>query len=180
MPERYILAAKRDAVHKKILREFWGRLHGQEGGVETAMGFDAEDHGYAVAIVGSRDITDPAILKDAIKAARFKIGTVISGGARGVDSLAEEWATKNGKPLIRFLPDWERYGKSAGFIRNRYIVDYSRAVIAITNGSKGTQHSINLATKANKALCVFRVTDGKLARKFTRTGEEVGLLPEWW
>jgi hypothetical protein len=83
---------------------------------------------------------------------------LISGGAKGVDIFAEktidEWnkiaysystTPKQFKKII-LLPDWDRYGKRAGFIRNQLIIDEADKVIAFWNGtSVGTKHSISLA-----------------------------------
>lgn len=83
---------------------------------------------------------------------------LISGGAKGVDIFAEktidEWnrlklhvtATISQFQKKIFLPDWDRYGKKAGFIRNQLIIDEADKVIALWDGSsKGTKHSIDLA-----------------------------------
>lgn len=63
-----------------------------------------------VIIAGSRSITDQSIVDKAVEESGFKIDVVISGGARGVDSLGEDWASRNGKQVDRFLPDRNRVG----------------------------------------------------------------------
>ena len=59
-----------------------------------------------LAIVGSRDISDPEILLKALKTipAEFHITEIVSGGAKGVDTLAREYAQANNLPLTEFLP----------------------------------------------------------------------------
>ena len=73
-----------------------------------------------IAVVGSRDFGDYEILKKVLDALRLKKGfeVIISGGAAGADSMAEFYAEENGLGTIIFKPDWNTYGKSAGFIRN--------------------------------------------------------------
>ncbi|MCB0339568.1 MAG: DUF2493 domain-containing protein [Bdellovibrionales bacterium] len=101
-----------------------------------------------VVIAGSREIRDPSLLMTAIHDAGFVIGEVISGGARGVDRLAESWASTKGIPLRIFEADWERYGKAAGPIRNLKMADYADALIAIWDGkSRGTKNMIETAEK---------------------------------
>ncbi len=78
--------------------------------------------------------------------------TLISGGAKGVDIFAEatidgwnKYATDKYKKII-FKPDWDKYGKKAGFLRNQLIIDEADKVIAFWDGiSKGTKHSLDLA-----------------------------------
>lgn len=101
-----------------------------------------------VIIAGSRSITDYSLVEKAVKDSGFRIDVVISGGARGVDSMGEEWASKNGKTVQRFIPDWERHGKSAGFIRNDLMVRNADALVAVFDGvSRGTSHTISMARK---------------------------------
>ena len=107
----------------------------------------ALDKPMRVIIAGSRSITDQSLVEKAVQESGFRIDVVISGGARGVDSMGEEWASANGKPVKRFLPDWERNGKSAGFIRNDLMVKAADALVAITTGSRGTAHTISAAKR---------------------------------
>lgn len=85
-----------------------------------------------------------------------EISQIISGGAKGADTLAEKFAIENEIPIKKHLPDWDLYGKRAGFIRNKLIIDDANIVMAFWNGkSKGTQHSINLAEEQNKLHIVY-------------------------
>lgn len=99
-----------------------------------------------VIIAGSRDITSMEHVERAIKESGFNITTVVSGGARGVDSLGERWAEDNGITMVRFPADWKRHGKKAGYIRNEEMAKYGDALIAVWDGeSRGTENMINLA-----------------------------------
>ncbi len=110
-----------------------------------------------VAVIGSRTFTDKERLFRNLDNARSKMGDfiVVSGGAKGADSLAEEWADTRGLPKIIFHAEWEKYGKAAGFKRNAYIIDTADMVLAYHDGqSRGTAHSIDLANKAGKKVVV--------------------------
>lgn len=120
-----------------------------------------------LAVVGSRGFTDYAlatfILNEYMDISGGSLH-IISGGARGADSLAVRFAVDNSLPLITFLPDWERYGKSAGYIRNADIVKTADELIAFWDSkSKGTLHSINLARKQGKTVVVIEYEKLKLA-----------------
>lgn len=100
-----------------------------------------------VAVIGSRDWPFKNEIKSAI-ASLEKTDVLISGGARGADTIAEHFAKLRGIECVVYLPDWELFGKGAGFIRNRSIINAADRVIAFQNeGSRGTQHSIDLALK---------------------------------
>lgn len=84
-----------------------------------------------------------------------KITEIVSGGAGGVDLIAEMIAQDNNVDLTVFHPNWNKYGKRAGFLRNKKMIEYigfNGAVLAIWDGeSKGTESTINLA-KLNKIV----------------------------
>ncbi len=107
-------------------------------------------------IAGSREITDYKIVKKAIKKSGFKITEVVSGKARGVDTLGEKWAKEHNIPIKKFPADWEKYGRSAGPIRNQEMAKYADALIAIPlPEGKGTQHMIKTARKDGIKVFVY-------------------------
>ena len=109
-----------------------------------------------VAIIGSRSFNDFDRFNEEMKKIKFKVSTVISGGATGADSLAEAWANTNGIVTEVYLPNWAKFGKRAGFIRNQDIISNSEACIAFWDGkSKGTLHSIELAKNKNIPITVI-------------------------
>ena len=82
---------------------------------------------------------------------------IVSGGAEGVDSIAEYWAYIHWVPCRVFKPDWKAYGKRAGAIRNKQIVDYCDKLLAFWDGkSKGTLISIEMAKAAGKLEKVYQ------------------------
>lgn len=78
---------------------------------------------------------------------KFGIDEIISGGASGVDALAEEYANLHQIPFKLFSADWKKYGKAAGPIRNRKMAEYANALLAFDKGTKGTQNMIDTARK---------------------------------
>ena len=110
-----------------------------------------------LAIVGSRSFNSYDLLKTEInkfiKENSITIDCIISGGAKGADSLGEEYAKEYKIPTKIFYPDWNKYGKRAGYLRNIDIIKNSDFVIAFWNGfSTGTKSSINLAKEQNKII----------------------------
>ena len=92
-----------------------------------------------VAVVGSRGLTI-SNLEDFLPE---NTSEIISGGARGIDTCAREYALSNGIPLREFLPDYERYGRRAPLVRNFAIVDHADYVLAFWDGkSRGTVHTL--------------------------------------
>lgn len=101
-----------------------------------------------VGVVGSRSFTDYELMKKTLD--EFEITEIISGGANGADKLAELYAFENKIPLKIFRPDWNKFGKRAGFLRNSDIVNNSEHVIAFWNtSSRGTLDSISKAKELN-------------------------------
>lgn len=81
--------------------------------------------------------------------------TIVSGGARGADSLAKRLAESHNYKYIEFPADWDTYGKSAGFKRNSLIVGNSDFIIAFWDGiSKGTKDTIDKARIAKKPTLI--------------------------
>lgn len=88
---------------------------------------------------------------------RPEITEIVSGCAKGADSLGEEWALEANKPVKRFPAEWHKYKKAAGPIRNMQMGDYADQLIAFWDGeSKGTQHMINYMNSLQKPVTVIR------------------------
>lgn len=120
-------------------------------------------------IAGSRDISDYEIVKQAVIASGYwkefgRTIEVVSGGARGVDRLGEEFARKNNLKVHRFPADWSQ-GKAAGHIRNREMGDFAKAsggrLLALWDGvSPGTKGMVAYAKQIGlKGVLFVRVTE---------------------
>ena len=83
----------------------------------------------------------------------------MSGGAKGIDACAREYAEKAGLRLTEFLPDYKRYGRGAPLKRNEQIVAYADLVLAFWDGaSRGTKHVIGQCEKIGKPVRVVRLS----------------------
>ena len=108
-----------------------------------------------VIIAGSRSINDIMIIRDAIESVSWDITEIVSGTARGADVLGEQYAFEEILDIKRFPADWEKHGKSAGFIRNEQMAKYADGLIAIWDGkSPGTNHMIHTMFKNQKPVYV--------------------------
>ena len=104
---------------------------------------------FKVIIAGSRSFQNQPLLKEY---ADYKLSyikdaiEIVSGGAKGADSLGERYAKEKGYLLKIFLADWEQYGKAAGYLRNVQMAEYADALLAFWDGkSRGTMHMIQIA-----------------------------------
>lgn len=117
-----------------------------------------------VAVVGSRGWTNrEQVRRELFKLLRLVGGytrrkeiEIVSGGAQGPDTIAVEWAHSGGMPFRIIRPDWDKYGKGAGMLRNAEIVANADMVLAFWDGeSKGTADTIKKSLAAKKELHVF-------------------------
>ncbi len=84
------------------------------------------------------------------------VDLIISGGAEGVDTLAEKYADKKRISKLIIRPQYGRYGKKyAPLKRNEEMVDMADEVLVIWDGaSKGSTHTMEYAKKEKKPLRV--------------------------
>lgn len=74
---------------------------------------------------------------------------VIAGGAKGADTAAIDWATWNWISFKEYPADWDKYGKSAGYIRNKQMLDEGKPDLVVAfPGGKGTAMMVDIAKKA--------------------------------
>ena len=110
-----------------------------------------------IGVVGSRNLEDYDVVEAVlISSVNPKEDTIISGGARGADQLAEHFANDNNIPKKIYKPDYEQYGIAAPFIRNQLIVDDADMIVAFWDGkSSGTLDTIKKAEK--KGITVLNI-----------------------
>lgn len=74
---------------------------------------------------------------------------IISGMAKGADTLAVNWAKRHGHRLHEYPADWDWYGKGAGAIRNRQMLNEGKPDLVVAfPGGVGTYHMISIAKRA--------------------------------
>ena len=115
-----------------------------------------------VIIAGSRGIEDYELVKSAVEESGFseQITAVLSGRARGVDRLGEQWALEQGLEVLPFPAQWKRYGRRAGVLRNKFMVENADALIAIWDGkSRGTKNTIEEAKAKGLRVYVKKICD---------------------
>lgn len=116
-----------------------------------------------LAIVGSRTFDDYELMRREVRELLPLIAQtgdeimIISGGANGADTLAVDLADELGLDVKVFNPNWDKYGKAAGVIRNELIVNECNFLIAFWDGeSHGTKHSVDMARRLGKLSKVVR------------------------
>ena len=115
-----------------------------------------------VAVIGSRGLMVSNLEKYLPK----ETTEIVSGGAVGIDTCAKEYAIKNNIKLIEFLPEYEKYGRSAPLRRNLSIIDYADCVIAFWDGrSHGTKFVIDNCKKKNKKVRVLIPNDKRFLNR---------------
>lgn len=104
-----------------------------------------------LAIIGSRNLKvldlEMYISKD--------VTEIVSGGAKGIDNCAKDFAIAHNIKLTEFLPNYRRYGKGAPLKRNLQIIDYADEVLAFWDGkSKGTKYVIDNCNKKINVIVI--------------------------
>ncbi len=109
-------------------------------------------------IAGSRQVNNYQTLLNALKEYPYPITEVVSGHAKGVDTLGELYAKSKNIPLIIFPANWGQFGKQAGVMRNLQMANYAEALLAIWDGkSKGTENMIKTAQNKGLKVYIYRV-----------------------
>lgn len=107
-------------------------------------------------VAGTRTFNDEelayGILDEFIKGREVEI---VSGMAKGADTIGYHYAIDRHLPKIEFWADWDKHGKKAGYLRNEEMAKYADACLVFWDGkSSGSKHMIGLAKKHNLILKV--------------------------
>lgn len=114
---------------------------------------------FRVIIAGTRTFNDYELLckKCNLFFSRKKPTAIICGEARGADSLGRRYAEEHGIPVLSYPADWERYGKRAGYLRNKEMAQTAEALVAFWDGkSRGTENMIDLAYEMGIPVRIVR------------------------
>ena len=108
-----------------------------------------------VAVIGSRGLT-VGRLEDYLP---MDTTEIVSGGARGVDACARDYALRHGLKLTEYLPEYNRYGRAAPLKRNITIIENADLVLAFWDGvSRGTKYVIDNCKQRNIPVEVYILT----------------------
>ena len=130
-----------------------------------------------VAIIGSRNL----VIKDLEHYLPEGVTEIVSGGAKGIDACAKEYANSNGIKLTEFLPEYERYGRGAPFRRNMQIIDYADEVLAFWDGqSRGTKFVIEHCKAQGKPVQIEDCALAKALRFLLPDQRDMVLLSYFW
>jgi hypothetical protein len=140
-------------------------------------------------ITGSRDFEGEEAYEsicDAVSKSgwEFDIEEVVSGKAKGADTLGERWAFENDRPVRGFWPQWKdlkqegarvkenQYGKynaNAGAFRNTQMAEYGDALIAIVDGSFETVNMVKQMKELGKPVFTYDPEDHMSADQIGHT-----------
>lgn len=128
------------------------------------MRFQKDNNAFYCLVVGSRTFEDYELLKKKLDVflSEQKEVVIVSGGTKGVDSLAERYAKEKGYKLKIFRADWDKHGKKARYVCNeemhKYISQFpKRGLVAFWDGkSKGIAQNFELCAKYQTPYKIVR------------------------
>lgn len=109
-----------------------------------------------VLVTGGRDYSDWQKVYAVLDSIKDPVPSVIiQGGARGADYLARDWANSRLIPLHTYKADWKKYGKAAGPIRNKIMLEQGNPDLVVAfPGGNGTKNMIEQARRANVKIMI--------------------------
>lgn len=119
---------------------------------------------FKVIIAGSREFDNYDMLKekcDKILSRKVNEGeeiVIVSGAAKGADTLGEKYAEEKGYKIERYPANWDKYGKRAGYLRNKKMAEVSNACIVFLSSkaeNKGSKMMISIATEEKLLIRVI-------------------------
>lgn len=141
---------------------------------------DGSVAGHRLIVAGSRSFGSAGrsrakgIVISLIRSLPQSVCEVVSGTARGADSVGEDAAAYLGIPVEQFPADWDRHGKRAGLIRNEEMAEYADSLLAIWDGeSSGTHHMIKTASRELEHVVVWNYVDERVVPLTEIPGAEV-------
>jgi hypothetical protein len=111
--------------------------------------------GVRLLVCGGRDFEDRTLAFDTLDRvlAERGVSILIHGGARGADALGAEWATARSIPVQVFKPDWRRFGRGAGPVRNQEMIQIGKPTYAVAfPGGSGTADMCKRLAAARRSL----------------------------
>ena len=111
-----------------------------------------------IIVAGGRDFDDWDLLVKTLSDEVKQGDIIISGEARGADTMGASFAERRPGIYLRRMPaDWDRHGKSAGYRRNEAMAEVADKLVAFWDGqSRGTKHMIDLMKKLGKPVVIIK------------------------
>jgi hypothetical protein len=108
-------------------------------------------------VCGGRDFSDSKYLESCLNQCRkwWGLTHIITGEAKGADSLAHHWALKRDLDTDVFHAQWDTYGKGAGMIRNRLMLAQLPQVVIAFKGGVGTENMITITRQARIPVLIL-------------------------
>lgn len=118
---------------------------------------------FRVVVAGSRSFRDKKLLFSKLDFLLQNQGPeeieIVSGMAKGADTMGEEYARSRGLKIKQFPAEWDKFGKGAGYRRNEQMAAYADALVAFWDGhSPGTRHMISICKKKGMAVRVVTIS----------------------
>lgn len=116
---------------------------------------------FKLIVAGGRDFTDTECMETAIRGLANDVYThkaisIVSGMAKGADSLGYFFAVRNHVAVYKFPANWNKHGRSAGMIRNKEMGDFADGLLAFWDGkSRGTKQMIEYMTALRKPVDII-------------------------
>lgn len=100
-----------------------------------------------VLVCGGRDFSDEDLFRKTLLS--LDITEIIEGGAQGADLMAYNWAWEREIPLRSYPANWGRFGRAAGFLRNKQMLEEGKPDLVVAfPGGRGTANMVKLAKEA--------------------------------
>jgi homoserine dehydrogenase len=121
-----------------------------------------------VLVCGDRHWKDQIFIDKVLDVMKDQIGTIIEGEANGADKMGRVWAEKNDKRVEPYPANWEKFGKAAGPIRNKQMLDEGKPDMVIAfhddlENSRGTKNMVEQSRK--RGITVVTVNHSKEHKK---------------
>lgn len=116
---------------------------------------------FKIIVAGSRDFYDYEFLKQRLDNALKNISEeieIVSGKAKGADTLGEQYAKERGYKIKEFPADWTGLGRKAGPLRNEQMAEYANACVVFwKNKSRGSEDMISRSKNHKLKLKIYEV-----------------------
>lgn len=115
-------------------------------------------------VCGGRDYADEPTMRAVLcrLVEELRIDRIVTGGARGADTIALELALEGGLAMFVEHADWNKHGRAAGPLRNQRMLDrYPVSVVVAFPGGNGTADMVRRSIAAGVPFVIVVAADGR-------------------